>query len=43
MAVEHERGISVSSAVISFSQEGLAFNLFDTPVHQDFSETSTAP
>jgi small GTP-binding protein len=37
MAVERERGISVSSAVMSFEQEGLAFNLLDTPGHQDFS------
>jgi hypothetical protein len=29
MAVEHERGISVSSAVTSFEHEGLAFNLLD--------------
>src|ERR1700740_3789945 len=38
MAVERERGISVSSAVMSFEHEGLAFNLLDTPDHQDFSE-----
>src|SRR6267143_709404 len=38
MAVERERGISVSSAVMSFEDEGLAFNLLDTPGHQDFSE-----
>jgi peptide subunit release factor RF-3 len=31
MAVERERGISVSSAVMSFEHEGLAFNLLDTP------------
>src|ERR1700738_1712150 len=37
MAVERERGISVSSAVMSFVHEGLAFNLLDTPGHQDFS------
>jgi hypothetical protein len=36
MAVERERGISVSSAVMSFEHEGLAFNLLDTPGHQDF-------
>ena len=30
-AVERERGISVSSAVMSFEHEGLAFNLLDTP------------
>jgi peptide subunit release factor RF-3 len=38
MAVERERGIPVSSAVMSFEHEGLAFNLLDTPGHQDFSE-----
>jgi peptide subunit release factor RF-3 len=38
MAIERERGISVSSAVMSFEHEGLAFNLLDTPSHQDFSE-----
>src|SRR6266436_562987 len=37
MAVERERGISVSSAVMSFEHEGLAFNLLDTLGHQDFS------
>jgi peptide chain release factor 3 len=38
MAVECRRGISVSSAVMSFEHQGLAFNLLDTPGHQDFSE-----
>src|SRR5690242_11860534 len=38
MAIERERGISVSSAVMSFEHQGLAFNLLDTPGHQDFSE-----
>ena len=37
MAVECLRGISVSSAVMSFEHEGLAFNPLDTPDHQDFS------
>ena len=37
VAVERERGISVSSAVMSFEHQGLAFNLLDTPGHQDFS------
>jgi peptide chain release factor 3 len=36
--VERERGISVSSAEMSFEHEGPAFNLLDTPGHQDFSE-----
>src|SRR5467141_3766452 len=38
MAFERERGISVSSAVMSFEHQGLAFNLLDRPGHQDFSE-----
>src|SRR5437868_85508 len=37
-AVERERGIPVSSAVMSYEHEGLAFNLLDPPGHQDFSE-----
>jgi peptide chain release factor 3 len=37
MAVERERGISASSAVMSFELDGLAFNLFDTLGHQDFN------
>jgi peptide chain release factor 3 len=36
IAVERERGIPVFSAVMSFEHEGLAFNLLDTPGHQDF-------
>src|SRR5260370_18495733 len=43
MAVERERGISVSSAVMSFEHQGLAFNLLDTPGHQDSARTPTAP
>jgi peptide chain release factor 3 len=48
MAVERERGISVSSAVMSFEHDGLAFNLLDTPGHRGFSQkgfkkTPTAP
>src|SRR6266851_5568960 len=38
MAIERERGISVSSAVMSFEHQGLAFNLLDTPGYQDFSQ-----
>src|SRR5689334_4058615 len=38
MAIERERGISVSSAVMTFEYRGLTFNLLDTPGHQDFSE-----
>jgi peptide chain release factor 3 len=38
MAVERERGISVSSAVMTFDYDDKTFNLLDTPGHQDFSE-----
>src|SRR5205809_7964967 len=38
MAVERERGISVSSAVMSFEHDGLGFNLLDTPGPQDFRQ-----
>jgi peptide chain release factor 3 len=38
MDVERERGISVSSAVMTFAHDGLTYNLLDTPGHQDFSE-----
>ena len=38
MEVERERGISVSSAVMTFEHGGITFNLLDTPGHQDFSE-----
>src|ERR1700743_2389140 len=38
MKIERERGISVSSSVMTFEHEGLLFNLLDTPGHEDFSE-----
>lgn len=38
MKVEQERGISVTSSVMSFDYSGCAFNLLDTPGHEDFSE-----
>jgi len=38
MSIEKERGISVSSAVMTFESQGLTFNLLDTPGHEDFSE-----
>jgi peptide chain release factor 3 len=38
MELERERGISVSSTVLSFPYEGRQLNLLDTPGHQDFSE-----
>jgi peptide chain release factor 3 len=38
MAIERERGISVSASVMTFEHDGHVFNLLDTPGHQDFSE-----
>src|SRR5690606_29902220 len=38
MAIERERGISVTSTVLEFDYQGVRFNLLDTPGHQDFSE-----
>jgi len=38
LKVEQERGISVSTAVMSFEYQGCAVNLLDTPGHADFSE-----
>jgi peptide chain release factor 3 len=38
MKVEQERGISVTSAVMTFESGGHTFNLLDTPGHEDFSE-----
>ncbi len=38
MAMERERGISVTSTVLEFDFAGYRFNLLDTPGHQDFSE-----
>ena len=38
MKIEQERGISVSSAVMTFEFEGTTCNLLDTPGHEDFSE-----
>lgn len=38
MAMEQERGISISSSVIQFEHMGSALNLLDTPGHADFSE-----
>jgi peptide chain release factor 3 len=38
MKIERERGISVSASVMTFENEGLIFNLLDTPGHEDFSE-----
>lgn len=38
MAVERERGISVTSSVMRFPYRGRVVNLLDTPGHEDFSE-----
>lgn len=38
MAIERERGISITSTVLSFEYEGFLLNLLDTPGHEDFSE-----
>ncbi|MDP3426131.1 MAG: peptide chain release factor 3 [Humidesulfovibrio sp.] len=38
MAMERERGISVTSSVMQFEYQDYAVNLLDTPGHQDFSE-----
>ncbi len=38
MAIEQERGISVTSSVMKFDYNGYEINLLDTPGHQDFSE-----
>ena len=38
MAIEKERGISVTSSVMQFPYENHVINLLDTPGHEDFSE-----
>ena len=38
MAIEKERGISVTSSVLRFEKDDIKFNLLDTPGHKDFSE-----
>jgi peptide chain release factor 3 len=38
MAMEKERGISVSSTVLQFEYKDCCINLLDTPGHHDFSE-----
>lgn len=38
MAMERERGISVTSAVLQFAYGDTVLNLLDTPGHADFSE-----
>jgi peptide chain release factor 3 len=38
MALERQRGISITSTVLNFEYSGYHINLLDTPGHQDFSE-----
>ena len=38
MAMEKQRGISVTSSVMQFPYKGCVVNLLDTPGHEDFSE-----
>ena len=38
MAIEQERGISVTTSVMKFTYGDYEVNLLDTPGHQDFSE-----
>ncbi|MBQ9817732.1 MAG: peptide chain release factor 3 [Proteobacteria bacterium] len=38
MAMEQERGISISTSVMRFEWSGCEMNLLDTPGHNDFSE-----
>jgi len=38
MELERQRGISVSSTVLTFEYQGKQINLLDTPGHHDFSE-----
>jgi peptide chain release factor 3 len=38
MAMERDRGISITSAALRFDYDGYVLNLLDTPGHADFSE-----
>jgi peptide chain release factor 3 len=38
LKIEQQRGISVTSSVMTFQKDGIVFNLLDTPGHEDFSE-----
>ena len=38
MAMERDRGISITSAALRFDYGGMVLNLLDTPGHADFSE-----
>jgi len=38
MELERQKGISITSSVMTFDYQGLRVNLLDTPGHKDFSE-----
>jgi peptide chain release factor 3 len=38
MAMEQERGISITASAMQFQYKGTVINVLDTPGHQDFSE-----
>ena len=38
MALEQQRGISITSSVMQFPYKDYVVNLLDTPGHEDFSE-----
>ena len=38
MQIEQQRGISVTTSVMTFGYDGVTYNLLDTPGHEDFSE-----
>src|SRR5277367_6117512 len=38
MAMEQERGISITSSVMQFAYKDVIINVLDTPGHEDFSE-----
>lgn len=38
LAIERERGITVTATTLQFEHRGCVFNLLDTPGHRDFSE-----
>ena len=38
MAIEQQRGISVTSSVMQVDYDGYQVNIVDTPGHEDFSE-----
>src|ERR1700675_257439 len=38
MAMEQERGISITSSAMQFTYKTVVINVLDTPGHEDFSE-----